>query len=211
MKKVDKIISGVAKLFSYCYIEPIVRGIRYFRRLLFGYIYEKKLNSGSGLRFASNSFEVNLKGQQYIEVGKNLTIRNGLRLEAIDRYLSQSFKPKIIIGNQVDMGVDCHIGAIDLIEIGNNVLMGSKIYITDHSHGNIGIEETKISPANRNLVSKGPVVIGNNVWIGDGVVILSGVSIGEGTIIGANSVVTKNIPANCVIGGAPARIIRFLA
>lgn len=62
----------------------------------------------------------------------------------------------------------------------------------------------------RQLVSKGEVVIGNNVWIGDKAAILAGVHIGDGAIIGANSVVAKDVPANCVVGGIPAKVLRTL-
>ena len=55
---------------------------------------------------------------------------------------------------------------------------------------------------------KGPVVIGNNVWIGDNVIILSGVNIGDGAVIGAGSVVTKNIDSFCIDVGNPARVIK---
>jgi len=60
------------------------------------------------------------------------------------------------------------------------------------------------------LSSKGPIIIKKNVWIGDSVCILSGVIVGENAIIGANSVVTKDIPANSVVAGVPARVIRQL-
>ena len=58
--------------------------------------------------------------------------------------------------------------------------------------------------------SKGPVIIEDNVWIGEGVVILPNVRIGKSAIIGANSVVNADVPANAVIGGIPAKIIRQL-
>jgi acetyltransferase-like isoleucine patch superfamily enzyme len=57
--------------------------------------------------------------------------------------------------------------------------------------------------------SKGPVIIGNDVWVGAGAIILSGVSIGDGAIVAAGAVVTKDVPAYSIVGGNPARLIRF--
>ncbi len=60
------------------------------------------------------------------------------------------------------------------------------------------------------MVSKGPVVIGNNVWLGNNVCVMPGVTIGDGAIIGANSVVTHDVPAYAVAAGVPAKIIKQL-
>ena len=65
-------------------------------------------------------------------------------------------------------------------------------------------------PLERPLISKGAVVIENNVWVGEGVVIMPGITIGENSIIGANSVVTKDVPKNTVVGGVPAKILKQL-
>ena len=65
-----------------------------------------------------------------------------------------------------------------------------------------------IPPLKRNLFSKGPVIIGKNVWIGDKATILPGIIVGDGAIIAANSVVTKNVPAYGVVGGNPAKLIK---
>ena len=92
--------------------------------------------------------------------------------------------------------------------IGNGVLTGRFVLITDNAHGGTAKEELVIAPASRTIVSKGEVVIGNNVWLGDKVTILPGIHIGDGAVIGANSVVTKNIPAYAVACGNPARIIK---
>jgi len=151
-----------------------------------------------------------LTGGRYIKIGMGFNCDQRLRLDAFDSYLGEKFAPQIIIGDNVSIQKDCHIGAINKVILGNNVLIASKVYISDHSHGKVGVDELDCPPSNRKLYSKGPVVIGNNVWIGEGAVILPNVIIGDNCIVGANSVVTKTFPDNCVIGGNPARIIRRL-
>ena len=102
-----------------------------------------------------------------------------------------------------------HIVAHESVRIGDNVLMASNIFITDTSHGSFteGASAPDVAPDGRPLVMK-PTRIGDNVWIGEGVCIMPGVEIGDGCTIGTNSVVTKSVPANTVVAGAPARAIR---
>ncbi|WP_245748211.1 acyltransferase [Flavobacterium terrigena] len=147
---------------------------------------------------------------QFMQFGKNFWASHRLRIEAIESYENQKFSPSISIGNNVSFGTDVHIGCIDKVEIGNNCLLASRIYITDHDHGDTSLEALQLPPEKRKLFSKGPVVIKNNVWIGDGVAILSGVTIGENAIIATNAVVTKDVPANTVVGGIPAKIIKVI-
>lgn len=147
---------------------------------------------------------------QFIEIGNNFTSLYNTRIEAIDDYNGELFNPQIIIGDNVSFNSDCHLGCIDKIHIGDNVLIASRVYISDHLHGEVSAEALKLPPSQRPLYSKGPVTIENNVWIGEGVCILPGVSIGANSIIGANSVVTKSIPANSVAAGVPARVLRTL-
>ena len=151
-----------------------------------------------------------LKGGKYIRLGDNVEIDRGFKLEAWSEYLNQKFKPEIYIGNNVSIQKDCHIGAINKIIIGDNVLIASRVFITDHSHGEINGNSSLVPPKSRELFSKGPVIVKKNVWIGEGVVILPGVTIGENSIIGANTVVTRSIPKNSIIVGNPARIIKSL-
>ena len=147
-------------------------------------------------------------GERFIELGNYFSAGPNLWLEAIEKYGDQHFTPSIIIGENVSVQRNCHIGAIDRIIIGNGVLMGSNILITDHAHGDTSKEQNSLAPGARPLYSKGPVVIGNNVWIGDNAVILPGVTLGDGCIVGAGAVVTKSFPAGCVIGGNPAKLIK---
>ena len=109
----------------------------------------------------------------------------------------------------MNIGDDCHITSSNKIVIGDNVLFGKKVTVTDNSHGRCdNLDELSFHPIIRDVFSKGAVIIKDRVWIGDKATILPGVTIGEGAIVGANSVVTKDVPDNCIVAGIPAKIIK---
>ena len=152
-----------------------------------------------------------LRGEKYISISDGSCIGRGGILTAWDNYASQVYHPEIVIGQHSYIGEYSHITAINKIVIGNNVLTGRYVYISDNSHGNTdSLGQLDIPPIRRPLVSKGPVVIEDNVWIGERVCILSGVRIGRGAIIAANSVVTKDVPSYAIAGGVPAKIIKII-
>jgi lipopolysaccharide O-acetyltransferase len=127
-------------------------------------------------------------------------------------YKGKKYSPKIYIGDRVSFSGGVHITAIHQITIGNDVLFGSNIYISDHNHGGYSNNVHSIPsepPSARALISGGEVFIGNNVWVGDNVNIVAPVKIGDGSIIGANSVVRGDIPSNAIVAGSPARIIKI--
>lgn len=134
----------------------------------------------------------------------------GARIECINNYQGVKYKPKLIIGNGVTLGFYCHIAVINEITLGDNVLLGSRVLITDHSHGRFCKEQQDIPYEKRPLYSKGPIHIEDNVWLGENVCILPNVTIGKGSIIGANSVVTHDIPPYSMAVGAPAKIVKQL-
>ena len=135
----------------------------------------------------------------------------GLRIECISRYREYNYCPELIIGNNTRFNYNCHIGCCNKIIIGNNVLIGSNVLIIDHQHGNLSSrQDISAPPENRELISSGPVIIEDNVWIGENVCILPGVKIGKNSVVGASSVVTKNIPEYSIAVGNPAKIIRTL-
>jgi len=148
-----------------------------------------------------------LKGGRYITIGSTFIAGYRTRIEAWDSYAGERFNPIIKIGNNVCINYDCHFGAINHIEIGDNVLIGSRVTIVDHDHGTVDSVSLQMKPGNRPLVSKGPVIVEHDVWIGENVVILSNVTVGHNSIIGASSVVTKSVPPFSVIGGIPAKVI----
>ena len=150
-----------------------------------------------------------IRGLQFIKVGDHFSVGRCFRMEAINEYDNISYSPEIIIGNNVRIEDYCHIGCVERVVIGDGVLIASKVFITDHFHGDISRNDLKKIPKERPLNSK-PVVIGNNVWIGDSVSIMPGVTLGNNVIVGANAVVTHSFPADVVIAGCPAKVIKTL-
>lgn len=147
-------------------------------------------------------------GEQYISIGDNCILGNDSRLTAWDMFGEQHFTPEITIGNNCNIGQFAHITAINRIVIGNNVLTGTKVLITDNAHGEFTAEQLDVAPFDRLLYSKGAVIIDDNVWIGEKASIMAGVHIGKGAIVAANSVVTHDVPPYSIVAGVPAKVIK---
>ena len=151
-----------------------------------------------------------LKGTQYISVGENTRFEKGVILTAWEQPNNKKNPPSITIGDNCNINEFNHITACQQITIGNNLLTGRYVYISDNSHGSSKYEEQLLHPHKRPLHVKGPVIIGNNVWICEHACILSGVTIGDGAIIAANAVVTHDIPPYSVAAGVPAKVVKIL-
>lgn len=151
-----------------------------------------------------------VQGYSHIIIGDSFNCGKDVRIEAWEEYGDQSFNPLIKIGNNVTFTDRCYLSCIDSIDIGDGVLLGRDVFITDNSHGDTSPEMLELLPIRRLLTSKGPVIIGKNVWIGGLTTIVSGVTIGDNSIIGANSFVNKDIPDNCVAAGNPAKVIKSI-
>lgn len=149
-------------------------------------------------------------GGRHIHIGSGFDVFPGLRIEAIERHLSSVFTPRISIGDRVSINYDCHIGCVNSIIIGNDVLLASRVYISDHAHGAPDYSDIDTPPSKRVVHSKGPVVLEDGVWVGEGACILPGVRIGQHSIVGANAVVTRDVAPYTIVAGAPARVIRTL-
>ena len=201
-----KVIFLAGKFFSLIY-TPKMHVYIIKTKLFFysGYISARFKSFGKGS--VASPFQ-KLIGAKYISVGHDVVFHDNIVLTAWDNYLNQNFTPSIEIGDRTSIGGNCHISAINSISIGNGVLLGRNITINDNSHGNNKLLSFEtVHPSERELVSKGEIIIGNNVWIGDKCTILSGVKIGDNSIIGANTVITKNIDTNSIIVGSSSRKI----
>lgn len=128
------------------------------------------------------------------KMGKNVNIEHGAFFAS---------GREIEIGDNSGLGINCRVTGP--LVIGNDVMMGPNVMIFTQNHKN---DRTDI-PMRLQTAPKQPVKIGDDVWIGANAIILPGVTIGNGAIIAAGSVVTKDVPDYAVVGGNPARIIKY--
>ena len=151
------------------------------------------MNGGEELCLVENVRTIKL-GESCIDFGKSVCIYNDVKISVVNR----GEKPKLSIGNGVSIGdrTEIHVGKE--VVIGDGTLIAWDCCIMDRDYHSIGTEE----------IMK-PVHIGKHVWIGCNAIILKGVTIGDGAVVAAGAVVTKDIPANALVGGNPARVIIF--
>ena len=108
----------------------------------------------------------------------------------------------IRLGKRVFINSCCSFQDQGGVTIGDDVLIGHRVSLATLNHDP--------TPEKRSWMHPAPIVIGNKVWIGDNATILPGVTIGENSIVAAGAVVTKDVPANVIVGGLPARIIKTI-
>jgi acetyltransferase-like isoleucine patch superfamily enzyme len=137
-------------------------------------------------------------------IGKNVIIFSNCRIELIEKYEEELFKPQLSIDDYSQIHQNCHITCAERISIGKNVVIVSNVTITDitHPHQDIDI------PINKAKLKTLPVSIDDEVYVYNNVVILPGVSIGKHSIIGANSVVNESVPSYSIAVGNPAKVIK---
>lgn len=151
---------------------------------------------------------VYIRGKSAITWGDGFTTGVGVRLDALN---VDGDKKILLIGDRVQLNDYVHIGAALHVSIGNDVLIASRVFISDHNHGAyMGSEQSNpnLPPALRPL-SCAPVIIEDRVWIGENVCILPGVRIGTGAIVGAGAVVTHDLPPESISVGIPAKVIKL--
>src|SRR5690625_1584590 len=148
---------------------------------------------------------IKIDGREYIHIGSGVKIASGGWLYAVSEYRNQRFSPEIHVGDRTVIGRFGHIVATQKIQIGKNVTLGSRVYMSDNLHD---YRDTKKTIAENRLISCGEIAIGDNCTIGEGACIIGDLRIGEGCVVEPNSVLTISLPPRSVAAGIPARIVR---
>lgn len=112
------------------------------------------------------------------------------------------FGKNIKVGRNVFINACCHFQDHGGVELGDGCQIGHNVVFATLNHG--------MAPEDRSHTYPAPIVLKKNVWVGSNSTILSGVTIGENAVVGAGSVVTKDVPANTVVGGVPAKVLKSI-
>ncbi|MGE5408689.1 MAG: acyltransferase, partial [Syntrophothermus sp.] len=140
-----------------------------------------------------------------LEIGSHATLRIGRWAWIGHDCKIRVHEGEVEIGAKTVIGQECTISAFQHVSIGRECIVADRVMFIDFDHGVVEVER----PIRQQGIYKRDVVVGSNVWIGYGACILRGVSIGDNSVIGTNAVVTKDVPANDVVAGVPARVIRM--
>ena len=169
---------------------------------LFARLALRKLRHGrrlvlDGIAFIGPGCAIQIGKAGRIELGRWSWIGHDCKLRAHEGVIS--------IGAKTVIGQECTISAFQHVSIGRECVIADRTMFIDFDHGMVEVER----PIRLQGIYKRDVRVGNNVWIGYGACVLRGVTVGDNAVIGTNAVVTRDVPANAVVGGVPARLIRM--
>jgi acetyltransferase-like isoleucine patch superfamily enzyme len=140
-----------------------------------------------------------------LEIGKRGTIRFGRFCWIGDGTKIRCHEGEVAIGAKTVFGQECTVSAYRQVRIGEQCVIADRAMFIDFDHGIVEVER----PIRVQGIYMRPVEVGSNVWIGYGACFLRGVRVGDNSVIGTNSVVTRDVPANAVVGGVPGRLLRM--
>jgi acetyltransferase-like isoleucine patch superfamily enzyme len=151
----------------------------------------------NGFAFIGPGCRLQVGKNAVLELGRWSWLGHGCKIRCHEGLVS--------LGAKSVMGQECTISAYQHVVIGQECVIADRVMLIDFDHGSAEVER----PIRLQGIYKRDVNVGNNVWIGYGACILRGVTVGDNAIIGTNSVVTKDVEANAVVGGVPARVLRM--
>ncbi len=140
-----------------------------------------------------------------LEIGRHATLRIGRWAWVGHGCKIRVHEGEVEIGAKTVMGQECTISAYQHVSIGRECILADRVMLIDFDHGVTEVDR----PIRLQGIYKRDVRVGSNVWIGYGACVLRGVSVGDNSVVGTNSVLPKDVPANAVVGGVPARLIRM--
>jgi acetyltransferase-like isoleucine patch superfamily enzyme len=150
-----------------------------------------------GMLFLGGGVQLQIGRRARVHFGRWVWIGHGTKIRC--------HEGEVRIGDKTVLGQECTISAYQHVSIGEQCIVADRVMMIDFDHNVAEVER----PIRTQGIYKREVRVGNNVWIGYGAQILRGVSVGDNAIVGASAVVTKDVPANAVVAGTPARVIRM--
>jgi acetyltransferase-like isoleucine patch superfamily enzyme len=174
-----------------------------YGRLLWRYLWRRLLTS-AGWRWQTNGL-VFFGPHLQLQIGRQGTIRFGRFVWIGDETKIRCHEGVVEIGDKTVIGQECTISAYQRVQIGEQCVIADRAMFIDFDHGIAEVER----PIRVQGIYKRDTVVGSNVWIGYGACVLRGVRVGDNSVVGTNAVVTKDVPANAVVGGVPAKVIRM--
>jgi acetyltransferase-like isoleucine patch superfamily enzyme len=164
----------------------------------------RRFGTSAGWRWETDGLLFLGRGLQ-IQIGKRGRVRFGRFVWIGDGTKIRCHEGEVIIGDKTVLGQECTISAYKHVRIGEQCVIADRAMFIDFDHGIVEVER----PIREQGIYKRDVDVGSNVWIGYGACVLRGVQVGDNAVIGTNSVVTADVPANAVVGGIPAKVIRM--
>jgi acetyltransferase-like isoleucine patch superfamily enzyme len=140
-----------------------------------------------------------------LEIGRGATVRIGRWAWVGQGCKIRVHEGEVSIGAKTVMGQECTISAYQHVSVGRECIIADRVMMIDFDHGVTEVER----PIRLQGIYKRDVNVGHNVWIGYGACLLRGVSIGDNSIVGTSAVVTRSFPANTVLAGVPASLLRM--
>jgi acetyltransferase-like isoleucine patch superfamily enzyme len=150
-----------------------------------------------GIAFVGPGCSLEVGPRATLELGRWSWVGHGCKI--------RSHEGTVSIGAKTVMGQECTISSYQHVSIGRECVIADRVMLIDFDHGMVEVDR----PIRLQGIYKRDVRVGNNVWIGYGACILRGVTVGDNAVIGTNAVVTRDVPANAVVAGVPARILRM--
>jgi acetyltransferase-like isoleucine patch superfamily enzyme len=151
----------------------------------------------NGLLFLGRDLQIQISKRGRVRFGRLVWIGDGTKIRC--------HEGEVIVGDKTVLGQECTISAYKHVRIGEQCVIADRAMFIDFDHGMVEVER----PIRKQGIYKRDVNVGSNVWIGYGACVLRGVQVGDNAVVGTNAVVTADVPANAVVGGIPAKLIRM--